>query len=86
MLKPGESSKDSKQEPMYLQVHSPCLIPFKKKTGNLWRHRTKKPSPFFHERIGGTQEYIEEETIVLTNRHADYIMLSGRSRDIALRR
>lgn len=76
MIAPNDHSK-TKQEQLgpeiSLQDHSPCAISSKKKTVNLWRHRTKKPSPFFQERIGGTQEYIEEETIVLANRHADDI-------------
>jgi hypothetical protein len=76
MITPSDHSK-TKQEQLgpefSLQDHSPCAISSKKKTVNLWRHRTKKPSPFFQERIGGTQEYIEEETIVLANRHADDI-------------
>ncbi|CAL8291279.1 unnamed protein product [Gadus morhua 'NCC'] len=33
------------------------------------KQRPKKPSPFLQERIGGSQEYIEEENIVLANKH-----------------
>ena len=33
------------------------------------KQRPKKPSPFLKERIGGSQEYIEEENIVLANKH-----------------
>ncbi|XP_041710252.1 uncharacterized protein LOC121544382 [Coregonus clupeaformis] len=76
MMAPSDQSKKKQEQlgpEISLQDHSSCVISFKKKTVNLWRHRTKKPSPFFQERIGGTQEYIEEETIVLANRHADDI-------------
>ncbi|XP_074516335.1 uncharacterized protein LOC141783158 isoform X1 [Sebastes fasciatus] len=36
-----------------------------------WRQKPKKPSPFFQERIGETEEYIAEEIIILANEHAD---------------
>ena len=48
----------------------PCLN-LRKQLRHQVRHRAKKPSPFFQERIGSAQDYIQEETIVLSNRHTD---------------
>ncbi|KAL2098678.1 hypothetical protein ACEWY4_005158 [Coilia grayii] len=42
------------------------------------RQGGKKPSPFFQERIGIGQEYIQEETIVLSNRQTDEGVHSAR--------
>lgn len=54
-------------------VQRDTLIPcsFKKQPKTFWRHKPKKPSPFFQECIGESKDYIEEETIVLANKHTD---------------
>ncbi|XP_046871694.1 uncharacterized protein LOC124463915 [Hypomesus transpacificus] len=65
---------DSKATPLGPETfrQDPCvIISLGEKTGPFWRRRAKKPSPFFQERIEENREYIEEETIVLANRHAD---------------
>lgn len=57
---------------LVIQEAAPCpCLQLKKQLRHQMRSRAKKPSPFFQERIGGAQEYIHEETIVLSNRHTD---------------
>lgn len=50
---------------------------FKDKLSSVLRRRAKKPSPFFQERLVGTNEYIEEENIVLSNRCTDGVYLDS---------
>ncbi|XP_062325959.1 uncharacterized protein LOC134026918 [Osmerus eperlanus] len=68
---PGDDSKATPLGPDTSR-QDPCVsISLGEKTGPFWRRRAKKPSPFFQERIEENREYIQEETIVLANRHAD---------------
>ncbi|KAJ8288903.1 hypothetical protein COCON_G00015620 [Conger conger] len=54
----------------YMDSHRPDLF-FRKRIGRFLRHRPKKTSPLFHEQLEINQGYIDEEAIVLSNRHAD---------------
>ncbi|XP_048830466.1 uncharacterized protein si:dkey-1h6.8 isoform X2 [Brienomyrus brachyistius] len=56
---------------------APPRFSFKDKLSSVLRRRAKKPSPFFQEKLVGTNEYIEEENIVLSNRCTDEVYLEA---------
>ncbi|KAG5857649.1 hypothetical protein ANANG_G00021660, partial [Anguilla anguilla] len=53
----------------YVDSLGPDLY-LRKRIGHFLKHGPKKPSPFFHEQLERNSEYLDEETIVLSNRHA----------------
>nr|XP_023657936.1 uncharacterized protein LOC111838817 isoform X2 [Paramormyrops kingsleyae] len=72
----NERQPEQKQHSASVDTTAPHFS-FKDKLSSVLRRKAKKPSPFFQERLVGTNEYIEEENIVLSNRCTEGVYLDA---------